>query len=262
MVMAGDSWDNFIFGADPWAHATCRSVFPLDNEQEDCLDERKSWPDTGTTAIVKHVKELVVAKAGHNVSVVISGLECEELGCLYCNNPSPFDSIPASFYWSAVTMTTVGYGDVFPVTWAGQLIACFTMMTGILILALPITVIGTYFAAEYEEYLRSQKIDKDYKARLEKIAEIEKESEQAEVGDDSPGVAGSSGDSSGEPAGGWIANYEPVNVYDEMDWIAHRSRAELRVTLENIIRQERDNLVLKLNSVVQRYSRQTDSYTF
>eukprot|EP01047_Picozoa_sp_COSAG01_P016963 COSAG01_NODE_885_length_12924_cov_63.044990_14_plen_48_part_00 len=36
----------------------------------------------------------------------------------------------------------------------------------------------------------------------------------------------------------------------------------IAVTLENIIRQERDNLVLKLNSVVQRYSRQTDSHDF
>ena len=51
--------------------------------------------------------------------------------------------------------------------------------------------------------------------------------------------------------------FQPVNVYDEMDWIAHRSRAELRATLDGIIRQERDMLVLKLNSVVQRYTRQT-----
>lgn len=81
---------------------------------------------------------------------------CKEIGCLYCTAPSPFNSIPASFYWAAVTMTTVGYGDVFPVTAAGQFVASLTMMVGILILALPITVIGTYFAAEYEEYLRRQ----------------------------------------------------------------------------------------------------------
>lgn len=40
-------------------------------------------------------------------------------------------------------MTTVGYGDFYPVTPIGKLVAVFTMLTGIIILALPITVIGT-----------------------------------------------------------------------------------------------------------------------
>lgn len=39
-------------------------------------------------------------------------------------------------------MTTVGYGDFYPVTPIGKLVAVFTMLTGIIILALPITVIG------------------------------------------------------------------------------------------------------------------------
>jgi hypothetical protein len=82
-----------------------------------------------------------------------------------------------------------------------------------------------------------QKIDKDYKARMEKIAEVEKESVQAGGADGAPagpgsGVAGSGGggggSSSGEQASSWLDHHEPVNVYDEMDWIAHRSRAELR----------------------------------
>ena len=46
---------------------------------------------------------------------------------------------------------------------------------------------------------------------------------------------------------GCAGRLQPINVYDEMDWIANRSRAELRATLEQIIRQERDNLVMKLN---------------
>ena len=46
---------------------------------------------------------------------------------------------------------------------------------------------------------------------------------------------------------GSAGRLQPINVYDEMDWIANRSRAELRATLEQIIRQERDNLVMKLN---------------
>ena len=48
-------------------------------------------------------------------------------------------------------MTTVGYGDVSPVTGIGKVCAVLTMFCGIIILALPITVIGTNFANQYEQ---------------------------------------------------------------------------------------------------------------
>lgn len=63
---------------------------------------------------------------------------------------SPFISIPHTFWWCMATMTTVGYGDVFPTTFAGKLIGCCTMVSGILILALPISVLGTNFQQAYE----------------------------------------------------------------------------------------------------------------
>eukprot|EP00325_Prymnesiales_sp_UTEX-LB-985_P028896 CAMPEP_0174729804 /NCGR_PEP_ID=MMETSP1094-20130205/54375_1 /TAXON_ID=156173 /ORGANISM="Chrysochromulina brevifilum, Strain UTEX LB 985" /LENGTH=375 /DNA_ID=CAMNT_0015931965 /DNA_START=101 /DNA_END=1230 /DNA_ORIENTATION=+ len=64
---------------------------------------------------------------------------------------SPFGSIPATFWWSIVTMTTVGYGDVYPVEVAGKLIATVAMIGGILVLALPLSIVGTNFNAVYEE---------------------------------------------------------------------------------------------------------------
>ena len=39
-------------------------------------------------------------------------------------------------------MTTVGYGDVYPTTWVGQLIATLVMYTGIMMVAMPITIVG------------------------------------------------------------------------------------------------------------------------
>ena len=48
-------------------------------------------------------------------------------------------------------MTTVGYGDITPATTLGRLIAVFTMFSGIIIVALPITVIGANFEKQYEK---------------------------------------------------------------------------------------------------------------
>lgn len=49
------------------------------------------------------------------------------------------------------TITTTGYGDFVPSSTAGQLIAVTAMITGIMMLALPITVIGSNFTNEYDK---------------------------------------------------------------------------------------------------------------
>ena len=47
------------------------------------------------------------------------------------NEPdSMFGSIPGSFWWAIITMTTVGYGDVFPVTIFGKIIAAICAVSG------------------------------------------------------------------------------------------------------------------------------------
>ena len=55
---------------------------------------------------------------------------------------SGFENIPASIYWAIVTMTTLGYGDVVPVTVAGKIIAAFTSLTGYAVIAVPTGIVS------------------------------------------------------------------------------------------------------------------------
>jgi len=67
----------------------------------------------------------------------------------YCRHRSEFDSIFSAAYWTMTAFTTTGYGDTYPRTAIGRVIACFVMFNGLLLLALPITVISGNFAKEY-----------------------------------------------------------------------------------------------------------------
>ena len=67
-----------------------------------------------------------------------------------------FNSIPHSVYWTIVTLTTVGYGDISPETGLGQLIATFIMIVGYGIIAVPTGIVS----AEYVTDKKRRKKDK------------------------------------------------------------------------------------------------------
>lgn len=62
--------------------------------------------------------------------------------------PNVFRSIPHSMWWAIVTMSTVGYGDMMPVTAAGKLIGGITMVLGIALFAVPAGILTNGFASE------------------------------------------------------------------------------------------------------------------
>lgn len=62
--------------------------------------------------------------------------------------PENFGSIPSAMWWAIVTITTLGYGDVVPVTLAGRLIASVTMVMGYVMLGLPVGIVASAFAEE------------------------------------------------------------------------------------------------------------------
>ncbi|HPD13817.1 MAG TPA: ion transporter [Planctomycetota bacterium] len=64
------------------------------------------------------------------------------------DQPERFSSIPAAMWWGVATLTTVGYGDVCPVTTAGKLIAAIVSVVGIAMFALPTGILGAGFVEE------------------------------------------------------------------------------------------------------------------
>lgn len=83
------------------------------------------------------------------VLVVISILMLMACSAIYFfeneAQPDKFSSIPAAFWWGVMTLTTVGYGDVFPVTTPGRVTATVVAFLGIGLFALPAGIVSAEF---------------------------------------------------------------------------------------------------------------------
>lgn len=62
--------------------------------------------------------------------------------------PDKFPNIPAALWWGVVTLTTIGYGDVYPITPAGKIIGGFIAFMGIGLFALPTGILASGFSEE------------------------------------------------------------------------------------------------------------------
>lgn len=69
--------------------------------------------------------------------------------------PQAFGSIPRALWWATVTMTTVGYGDVIPLSVLGKIVAAITSLAGIILIAIPT---GIFAAAFSDELIREAEL--------------------------------------------------------------------------------------------------------
>jgi methyl-accepting chemotaxis protein len=74
---------------------------------------------------------------------------------------SPFGNIMLSCWWAVVTLATLGYGDIFPITIAGKIIGTIAVITGLLLIALPSMIIGKTFNQLKDEHEAKQSFTRE-----------------------------------------------------------------------------------------------------
>ena len=62
--------------------------------------------------------------------------------------PEIFSSIPASMWWGIITLTTIGYGDTYPVTVMGKIVGGAVAVLGIAVYAIPTGIMASAFTEE------------------------------------------------------------------------------------------------------------------
>ena len=113
-----------------------------------------------TTVLKREAGAIAGALLTMIVIVIISA--CLMFSVENAAQPGQFDSIAQSVWWAVVTLTTVGYGDITPVSFAGKLLGMVIMFAGVGTMALPAGIMAARFSEELQsrrELMRSRVMD-------------------------------------------------------------------------------------------------------
>ncbi|MDR3611260.1 MAG: ion transporter [Ignavibacteriaceae bacterium] len=94
-------------------------------------------------------EELLITSFITSILIIISS----SLMYVFENHAQPdkFADIPSTMWWAVATLTTIGYGDVFPITFEGKLLAAIVSILGIGLFALPTGILGAGFVEEFHK---------------------------------------------------------------------------------------------------------------
>lgn len=76
--------------------------------------------------------------------------------------PEAFDNAFSSFWWAVATLTTVGYGDIYPITIAGKILSSIIALLGIALVAVPTGIIASGFTEQLEKNKENDKDEKHF----------------------------------------------------------------------------------------------------
>lgn len=113
----------------------------------------RAWAHITQAVHSRRAELLLSLYAGLVVMVVSSTLLYFIEGAI---QPDKFGSIPRALWWSVATLTTIGYGDVFPVTPLGRILAAITALTSIGVIAMPTGILAAAFSDAIQRHREAE----------------------------------------------------------------------------------------------------------
>ena len=93
--------------------------------------------------------------------------------------PDAFGSIPRALWWAIITLTTVGYGDVTPVTPLGKVLASVVALSGVALVAMPAGIMAAAFTDTMQKKREARRRERERLRALEgEVEEVEQEVEE------------------------------------------------------------------------------------
>lgn len=111
--------------------------------------------------MIRHVLKAKREELMLSFILIIALLVASSSIMFYCENeaqPQLFSSIPAAMWWGVTTLTTVGYGDMCPITTPGKIFASIISIIGIGMFALPAGILGAGFIEEIQKKKKTKKV--------------------------------------------------------------------------------------------------------
>ncbi|KAL5251881.1 hypothetical protein ACHWQZ_G014878 [Mnemiopsis leidyi] len=134
-------------------------VFKLARRSENLLILLRAVGNTSTELFVLFVMVFMVVLMFGSIMYTVEKTMTDSV------NGTKFNSIMSGCWWSVITVTTVGYGDMFPETALGMVFGTLALLAGLIVLALPVTVIVAKFSDEYEKSKMEKKSNKGERYR-------------------------------------------------------------------------------------------------
>ena len=105
-------------------------------------------------SVIKRSKKSLIA-----VGVLAAGYIVVSALVIFNIEPDSFESFFEAIYWATVSLTTVGYGDIYPVTTFGRIITMVSSIFGIAVVALPAGIVTAGYMNELNAYKKDQSED-------------------------------------------------------------------------------------------------------